>query len=59
MNKLDENARTMQREYLREWRKRNPQKVREYNAAYWARKAEEAATARKEANHENSGKNDA
>lgn len=27
--------------YMREWRKRNPQKQREYDAAKWERKAEQ------------------
>lgn len=36
---LEELAREIQREYLREWRKRNPDKVREYNKRYWRKKA--------------------
>ena len=28
------------REYLREWRKKNPEKVREHQQNYWVRKAE-------------------
>lgn len=36
----DERAREAQRQYLREWRKRNPAKVRAYNEAYWKRKAQ-------------------
>lgn len=34
-------ARDAQREYLKQWRKKNPQKVRAYNAAYWERKAKQ------------------
>ena len=30
----------LQREYLRAWRKKNPEKVRQYNRDYWRRKAE-------------------
>lgn len=30
----------LQREYLRAWRKRNPEKVKQYNREYWQRKAE-------------------
>ena len=37
---LSEEAREKQREYLREWRKRNKDKVRSYNAGYWERKAD-------------------
>lgn len=29
----------MRRKYLREWRKKNPEKVRQYNREYWQRKA--------------------
>ena len=36
---IKELAREKQREYLREWRKRNPDKVREYNERYWRRRA--------------------
>lgn len=28
------------RAYLREWKKAHPDKVREYNARYWAKRAE-------------------
>lgn len=33
-------GRMAQRAYLREWRANNPEKVRQYNRAYWERKAE-------------------
>lgn len=36
---LEELAREKQREYLREWRRNNPDKVREYNQRYWRKKA--------------------
>lgn len=36
-------------EYLREWRKRNPDKVRQYQVNYWERKAAEAEPASMEA----------
>lgn len=32
-------AAEIRREYLREWRKKNPEKMKEYNRAYWDRKA--------------------
>ena len=46
---MDEKARAAQREYLREWRKRNPDKVRESNRRYWARRAAKKAQAEQEA----------
>ncbi len=39
---MTDEARAAQREYLREWRKKNPDKTKEYAAAYWERKAEKA-----------------
>ena len=36
----EERARELQREYLREWRRKNKDKTREYNLNYWRRKAE-------------------
>ena len=35
----EEQAREIQRQYLREWRRKNKDKVRKYNEAYWKRKA--------------------
>ena len=35
-----EKALVAQREYMREWRRRNPNKVRERNLRYWVRRAE-------------------
>lgn len=35
-----EKALAAQREYAREWRRRNPDKVREHNRRYWVRRAE-------------------
>ena len=34
--------RELRRKYLREWRKRNPEKVRQYNRDYWIRRAKKA-----------------
>ena len=39
MLELTEKAREAQRQYLREWRKRNQDKVRLYNRRYWEKKA--------------------
>jgi len=38
-NQLQSQASEMRRKYLREWRKKNPEKVRQYNREYWQRKA--------------------
>lgn len=39
MIREDLRAKELQRQYLREWRKKNKDKVREYNEQYWLRKA--------------------
>lgn len=39
---LDQIATEMRREYLQNWRKKNPEKVRQYNKDYWNRKAAKA-----------------
>lgn len=36
-------AKTARREYYREWRKKNPEKVRAINERYWAKKAIQTA----------------
>jgi len=36
-------ARAARAKYMRDWRRRNPDKVREYDAAKWERKAQRAA----------------
>lgn len=37
---MDEKAREAQRAYMREWRRRNKDKVRESNRKYWVRRAQ-------------------
>lgn len=39
MMELSKQAKDAQRAYLREWRRKNPEKVRENNRRYWERKA--------------------
>lgn len=51
MSDISDKARSIQREYLRSWRKQHPEKVRAYNQNYWARKAEKAAAQREEGQH--------
>lgn len=36
---MDEKARMAQREYMRSWRRKNRDKVRESNIKYWQRRA--------------------
>ena len=35
---IEERAKEMRRQYLKEWRAKNPQKMRQYNENYWRRK---------------------
>ena len=42
MDKLSKEAKAARAAYMREWRKRNPEKRREYDAKRWERKAEQA-----------------
>ncbi|MDL2219386.1 hypothetical protein LJC04_03490 [Ruminococcaceae bacterium OttesenSCG-928-O06] len=37
--KLEQFAREERAAYHRDWRKRNPEKLREYNKRYWIKKA--------------------
>ena len=37
-----------QKTYMKKWRAKNPDKVRENNLRYWARRAEREAAAQKE-----------
>lgn len=45
---LTKEAKAARAKYMREWRKKNPDKQREYNARKWERKAQQIA-AEKEA----------
>ena len=38
---MTEAAKEAKREYQREWRQRNRDKIRAYNAKYWAERAEQ------------------
>lgn len=38
--KINETTKALRAKYLREWRAKNKDKVREYNRTYWVRKAE-------------------
>ena len=48
---LSEEARQLKNQRAREWRRKNPEKEREYHERYWEKKAREAAT-EKEDKHE-------
>lgn len=41
MAEMTDAAREAQRTYMREWRKKNPERVREKNQRYWERKAKQ------------------
>ena len=43
---LNERAIELRREYQREWRRKNKEKVRANNLRYWERKAQKAAQER-------------
>lgn len=45
---IEEQAREERREYYRQWRARNPEKIRENNRRYWERKAAKKAADKKE-----------
>lgn len=48
--KVSDAARMAQREYARQWRRKNPDKVREKNRRYWERKAKQLQENRGENN---------
>ena len=48
----EEQAREIQRQYLREWRRKNKDKVRKYNEAYWKRKAQQMRVTESEAGND-------
>ena len=39
---VEERAKEMQRQYLREWRRKNKDKMQQYRKNYWLKKAQEA-----------------
>ena len=43
---LNERALELRREYQREWRRKNKEKVRANNLSYWERKAQKSAQER-------------
>lgn len=45
---MDEKAKEARRAYMREWRSRNKDKVREANRRYWERRAEKLAAKKEE-----------
>lgn len=47
--KMSKEARNARNAYYRAWRAKNPEKVRESNERYWAKKAAEIAAEEKEA----------
>lgn len=51
MNDMSRAAKEQRNAYLREWRKKNPDKARAISARYWAKKAEIASAKSKEGDH--------
>ena len=49
---MNEQAREAQREYLRAWRKQNPDRVKEANRKYWEKRAARLAAEKKVEKHE-------
>ncbi|HJD20978.1 MAG TPA: hypothetical protein H9915_04070 [Candidatus Gemmiger faecigallinarum] len=43
MGTLQDRGSELRREYMRNWRAKNRDRVREYNARYWAKRAEREA----------------
>jgi len=41
MEHLSEKAKQMRNAYARQWKSKNPEKIREYNRRYWEKKAAE------------------
>lgn len=42
---IEEQAKKSRAAYQREWRKKNPEKTKQYNMTYWMKKAQEQAAA--------------
>jgi hypothetical protein len=40
--KISEQARTIRNRYQRQWRRKNADKLRNYNVVYWEKKAQDA-----------------
>ena len=43
---MNEDAKKARAEYMREWRRRNPEKTRQQRERYWAKRAERMAADR-------------
>lgn len=52
MEKLNTDALARRREYIRNWRAKNRDKVREYNLRYWVKRIEREAKAAEQAEHQ-------
>ena len=48
---MTKEAKAARAKYMREWRKKNPDKQREYNARKWERKAQQIAAEREAADN--------
>lgn len=52
---MTDQAREARREYMKQWRARNPDKTKEYARRFWDKKARETASERKKAEDSGSG----
>lgn len=55
---MTEAAKEARREYIRQWRKRNPDKMRRYAEAHWERKAQQTKETTTEETRGTDAKND-
>ena len=53
MNQTDETIKKLQREYLRQWRAKNPDKVKAATRRYWEKKAAQLKAGEADAENEN------
>lgn len=49
---MDTSARESRKKYYAEWRAKNRNRVKEYNARYWAKRAEREAKAAEQVKHQ-------
>lgn len=53
---MQKSARDARNDYYRQWRANNKDRIREYNARYWAKRAERMAQEERESEVKNNGK---
>lgn len=53
---MENTAKKIRNDYYRHWRANNKDRIREYNARYWAKRAERMAQEERESEVKNNGK---